>query len=158
MIIAIDKAMIDAKSADARDNERLREIHCFHANDDEPLHRMINTIQPGSYIRPHRHIDPPKAESLVILRGAIAVVPFHNDGSIDEANIVVMRAGTDVLGVDMRAGLWHTLVALEPDSTVFEVKPGPYAVSSDKDFAPWAPPESTPEARSFLNHLEGLFQ
>jgi hypothetical protein len=42
------------------------------------------------------------------------------------------------------------MVALKPDTVIFEVKAGPYDAATDKAFAPWAPAEGTQEAQSFL--------
>ena len=56
----IDQAIIDQKVEDAKRNLRKREIHNLHSSDEDAFHRMLNSIQPGSYLRPHRHLDPPK--------------------------------------------------------------------------------------------------
>jgi hypothetical protein len=50
-IAGIDLELINLKATDARANPRLREIHCLHVDDSEPLHRMLNAIQPGSHGR-----------------------------------------------------------------------------------------------------------
>jgi hypothetical protein len=47
------------------------------------LHRMLNAIEPGSYIRPHRHQSPPKPESIIVLSGSLALVKFGGDGASD---------------------------------------------------------------------------
>ena len=44
---------------------------------------------------------------------------------------------------DIRAGVWHTLVAMETGTVIFEVKPGPYSPLTDKDFARGAPDEDS---------------
>ena len=41
---------------------------------------------------------------------------------------------------------------------IFEVKPGPYRPATDKDFAPWAPPEYSLEAPAFLAGIEDAFR
>src|SRR5215207_1181011 len=41
---------------------RRRMIQPFHRSEQDTLHRMFNAVQPDSYVRPHRHLDPPKAE------------------------------------------------------------------------------------------------
>lgn len=69
----IDRALIEQKIEDAKKNTRRREIHNFHSSDQEALHRMLNSIQPGSYIRPHRHLDPPKDEAFVLLKGRLGL-------------------------------------------------------------------------------------
>ncbi len=150
--------LLHAKAAQAKANPRLREIHVLHTGDEDTLQRMLNALQPGTYIRPHRHATPPKAEAVVVLQGRVAFVPFTEAGEPDEANWALMDPRGDTFGVDYRAGLWHTFIALAPDSVMFEVKPGPYAATSDKDFAPWAPPEDTPEARHYLTWLEERFR
>jgi hypothetical protein len=77
-----------------------------------------------------------------------------DDGTPDRANFIVMAAENGVLAIDYRAGVWHTFFALEPDSVIFEVKPGPYDAHTDKEFAPWSPAEGTPEGRSYIADLE----
>jgi len=75
----IDQALIEQKIEDAKKNTRKREIHNFHPSDQEALHRMLNSIQPGSYLRPHRHLDPPKDEGFVLLKGSAGFVFFDMD-------------------------------------------------------------------------------
>lgn len=127
----------------------------FHTRDDEPLNRMLNAVQPGSYIRPHRHLTPPKAESIVVLRGTIGFLTFDESGTTLEATR--LSASLPAFGVDCRPGVFHTFVSLEPDTVVFEVKPGPYVRASDKDFAQWAPKEWSEEAPAYLAKLEKAF-
>jgi hypothetical protein len=59
--------------------------------------------------------------------------------------------------VDCREGVWHTFFALEPDTVVFEVKAGPHDAATDKEAAPWAPDENSPDAAAYLQHLRKLF-
>src|SRR6266511_2048864 len=69
-LCVIDTALVSRKASDSRENRRHREIHTFHEGNDDALQRMLNAIQPSSYIRPHRHIIPPKAECLLLLQGS----------------------------------------------------------------------------------------
>jgi cupin fold WbuC family metalloprotein len=135
----------------ARQSPRRRLIQRLHKQDGDPLHRMFNVLQPGSYARPHRHHTPPKAEAFIVLGGAVRFVELDDHGEI--VQWLDMRAGGPIFGVDIEPGVWHTLIVLEPDSLLFEVKNGPYSPASDKDFAPWSPPEGTPEAARFLTEL-----
>lgn len=156
-VAGIDLELINLKAAEARSNPRLREIHCLHFDDSEPLHRMLNAIQPGSFVPPHRHLNPSKSEAFIILQGRLGVISFLEDGSIDPEGTMLLSRDEGLLGVDIREGVWHTIVALAPDTVVFEVKPGPYERPSDKDFAPWAPREGTDEAKQMLAAWERLF-
>lgn len=137
----LDRDLVERKAYDARRSPRRRDIHVFHQGDDDPLQRMLNALQPGSYIRPHRHFDPPKSESLILLQGMLGYASFRDDGTPQDDNFLLIDLDRGVLGCDIRPGVWHTIFALVPDTVIFEVKPGPYSPANDKDFAPWAPEE-----------------
>jgi cupin fold WbuC family metalloprotein len=115
---------------------------------------MLNALQPGSYIQPHRHLAPPKAESTVVLRGAICYVSFTETGEADKH--VIVSAGSDTVGIDTEPGVYHTFFALEEDTVLYEVKPGPYDEKTDKDFAIWAPAEGSAQAKEYLQDLHHL--
>jgi cupin fold WbuC family metalloprotein len=146
-LVWLDDAMIDQVVAYSRESPRGRMIAPFHKSPDDPLHRMLNALQPHSYIRPHRHLDPPKAEAWVVLRGAVAFFMFAEDGTIRECARI--GVSDQRRGVDLSPGCYHGLIALEPDTVLYEVKTGPYAAISDKAFAPFAPVEGTPEAEAY---------
>lgn len=155
---AIDRALLLEKARDAAANPRLREIHCFHQEDGAPLQRMLNALQPGTYGRPHRHLSPAKDEGFVLLAGRAGVAVFEEDGTLADENLILLDQEAGVPGVDIRAGAWHTLVCLAPDTVLYEVKNGPYAAVDDKDFAPWAPLPGTDAARDYLRGLEARFR
>jgi cupin fold WbuC family metalloprotein len=147
----IDWVLLDTATAAAQQSPRQRQILRFHEL-PEVLQRMVNAVEPGSYAQPHQHRDPDKAEIFVCLRGRAAVVRFDARGEILEWTLVA--AGGPVLGVEIPPQAWHTLLALEPGTVLFEVKEGPYDAATDKRFAPWAPPESdTVMARAYLADL-----
>jgi cupin fold WbuC family metalloprotein len=157
-VAPIDRDLVQRKASDARRSERGRDIHIFHAGDADPLQRMLNALQPGSYVRPHRHLDPPKSESLILLQGTLGYVSFGDDGVPEAESFLVLDAERDVYGCDIRPGTWHTVFALAPDTVVFEAKPGPYDPEADKEFPVWAPPEYSREAAVFLAELEDSFR
>ena len=88
----------------------------------------------------------------------LAYVSFSDDGTPEEDGLLLIDAERGVYGCDIRPGVWHTIFALVPDTVIFEVKPGPYSPAGDKDFAPWAPQEYSPEAAVFLAELEDGFR
>lgn len=138
----------------SRCSPRKRIILPLHKEPKSPLHRMINAMQPYSYIRPHRHFQPPKAESVIVLQGALLCFIFSANGEVEQ--IYTLAAGSAHFGVDSEPGVYHTFLALEEDTVLFEAKPGPYQQSSDKDFASWAPAEATPEAETYMEYLYSL--
>jgi cupin fold WbuC family metalloprotein len=153
-VTVIGPAQVAEAVALSRQSPRRRIICPFHPTEDASLHRMLNVVQPGSYIQPHRHANPPKDESIVVLKGAIACVIFSDGGAV--AQVHVLGPHRTGFGVDIHAGVFHTFFALEKDTVLFEVKPGPYKKISDKDFAAWAPTEGTDEAKAYLDQLYRL--
>ena len=149
--ILITEELIGRCVAASKKSARGRVILPLHKTLDANLHRMLNGIQPGSYIQPHRHLFPPKAETIIVLQGAIYVFIFSEDGSIKEVH--TLRAGSPSIGIDSEPGVFHTFAAIDEDTVLFEVKPGPYKEANDKDFAPWAPAEGAQGAREYLNRL-----
>lgn len=147
--------LLEGAIAASHSSPRRRIIQPLHRSEGATLHRMFNAVQPDSYIPPHRHLDPPKAESWIVLRGALAFFTFDERGAIREC--LEIRAGGDIFGVDLEPGVYHTFFALEPDTVVYEVKDGPYSPTTDKAFPEWAPREGTSEARGYLEQLRAEF-
>jgi len=151
--VVLNAGLIQQAVAASRESPRGRVILPLHLSSTDPYQRMLNAVQPGSYIRPHRHRDPPKGETVVVLRGSVRFLTFQEDGAV--ATSVGLAANSAAVGLDIRPGVYHTFVALEPDTVVFEAKTGPYHERVDKDFAPWAPAEGSPEAKRYLKGLAG---
>lgn len=151
----IDAALLAAVSADARSRQRLRANFNFHPADDFPSHRLLNAIEPGSWLPPHRHLDPAKDESIVVVAGALGVVIFDDAGTVVTSR--QLAPGGDCCGVDIPHGTWHTVVALVPGTVIFEAKAGPYRPLCAEELAPWAPAEGAPEAADYALSLRQLF-
>jgi cupin fold WbuC family metalloprotein len=152
MITLIDTALLDEICAEAAASPRRRKNRNFHSRDDHPAHRLLNAMQPDSYIPPHRHLDPNKDETFVVLRGLLGLVIFDDAGGIVRS--VKVGAGGAAIGVDIPHGTWHTAVALEPDTVFLEAKAGPYLPFTEAERTPWAPAENTPEAGPYLAALK----
>ena len=147
----IDQARLDQLSREALDSGRRRKNLNMHDDYADPCQRLFNAIEPGTYIRPHRHIDPPKAECFIAVRGRMVLVVLDDNGEVERA--IPFGVGSDVVAIELPPGLWHMLITLEPGSIFFETKPGPYAPLTDKDFAPWAPTEDSPDVAKYLSVL-----
>jgi cupin fold WbuC family metalloprotein len=146
----IDDALIDATLARAVTSPRGRINHNFHPSLDSNLHRFLNAWTRGSYAAPHRHLQVPKPESFVVLRGELGLFVFDDAGTITD-KLILGRNG--LVGIDLEPGLWHTVTALTETAVCFEVKSGPYDAATDKEFAPWAPREGDPAAAAYLAGL-----
>lgn len=147
----INQDRLDQLSREAVASERRRKNLNMHDDYADPCQRLFNALEPGTYIRPHRHLNPPKPECFLAVRGLIALVIFDVDGEVEQ--VVPFGVDCDVLAMELSPGQWHTLLALESGSIFFETKPGPYLLLSDKDFAPWSPAEGAPEAENYLAGL-----
>ena len=151
----IDAPMLDALSEAARSSVRRRKNLNFHPANDYPSNRLLNAIEPDSYVPPHRHLDPTKDETLFVLRGAIGVLLFDEGGSVVDQRI--LRAGGDSVGIDIPHGVIHSLVALEAGTVVFEAKAGPFAERTAAELAAFAPPEGSPDAAGCLHWMRSRF-
>lgn len=134
----IDRSMLTTLAQQAATAPRRRKNHNLHPELGDPVQRLLNAVQPGSYVRPHRHAAD-RWELFLALQGAFAVLAFDASGQVTARH--ELRAGGPLFAVEIPGGMVHAVVALEPDSVFFEAKPGPYAALSDKDFAAWAPAE-----------------
>lgn len=136
----------------ARRSPRRRMNHNFHSGDAELAHRFLNVLLHGTYIRPHRHLDPPKSEAFLVLEGEVFFLLFDDAGKIVRRELLGPDAS---FGVDIQPGVWHTVAALSPHAVCYEVKTGPYAPMADKEFAPWAPREGEAGVAAYLDSLLG---
>jgi cupin fold WbuC family metalloprotein len=122
----------------------------LHPRLEDPIQRLLNAGSPGTYVRPHRH-RPAFWELVMTLRGLIDAVVFDDEGRVTQR--VSLKPGGEGI-IQSEGGAWHSFVFLAPDSVAFEVKPGPYDAALDKEFAPWAPRESDPEAVACARWME----
>ena len=149
----IDTKLLDEVCLQANGNPRLRMNYNFHQNESDPVNRLLNAMQPGTYFPPHRHLNPDKDESFLVLRGRLMTFLFDEEGNLtDKIEIDPLKG---VYGMEIPANIWHTFVVLEPDTVVYEVKEGPYAPLTPENIAPWAPDSSISEAiRQYISELE----
>lgn len=139
----------------AEASPRRRTNHNFHESAADNPHRFLNVLLRGTYIQPHRHTAPPKAETFLVLEGVADVILFDDTGAITARHSLGADSAQGHLwGIDLPPGVWHTVVARTERAVCFEVKPGPWEPSTDKDFAPWAPAEGSPGASEYCRALE----
>lgn len=155
-MIRIDTQLIDQLSAKAKEAPRKRMNHNFHQTAEDLLNRMLNAMEPDTYVCPHKHENPDKREAFIVLRGAFLIVEFDNTGNITDHTVLSREKG--VLGLEIQPRVYHTLICLEPGSVLYELKDGPYNPVNDKHFAPWAPAEGAPEAAGFMIKIRETLQ
>ena len=151
----IDQQILDDLTRRAQANPRLRQNYNLHPADDSRGHRLFNAIEPDSYIRPHRHLDPEKDETFLLVRGRLGVIVFADDGSVLET--ALLEEGGANLVADIPHGVYHGAVSLFPGTIFFEAKAGPFLPLAEAEKAAWAPLEGTSEAVAYLARLKALF-
>jgi cupin fold WbuC family metalloprotein len=151
-MVIINKQLLDETTARAKISPRLRMNYNFHEALDDPLNRLLNALEPDTYLRPHRHCNPDKNEIFLLLRGRIVVFLFDDEGQITET--IPMDPLQGCYGGEIQPGIWHSLLVLESGSVVYEVKEGPFAPLASENMAPWSP--SVDDTKAVANYLEKL--
>jgi cupin fold WbuC family metalloprotein len=149
----IDENLLNETTERAKQSPRLRMNHNFHESLDDPVNRLINAMEPGTYLRPHRHKNPDKNEIFLLLRGKAALFLFDDDGNITEKMIIEPAKGT--YGGEIPPDVWHTFIIPETGSVVYEIKQGPFVPLSPENMAPWSPAaEDIEEVKRYMEMLK----
>jgi cupin fold WbuC family metalloprotein len=146
----IDQQLLTALSSQAAASPRKRVHHNLHPRLDDNVQRLCIAMEPGTYVRPHRHMEPKTWEILLVLRGAVALLVFDDSGRVLER--IELATGGKVSAVEIPADTWHAVASMETGTVVFEVKQGPYAPITEANYAPWSPPDGVRAER-----LEGWY-
>lgn len=149
----ITEELLDSVTSQAKENTRLRMNYNFHTSLDEPIHRLLNALEPGTYLPPHRHSD--KEETYLVLRGSLWVFFFDAMGNVTEK--VLLNPLDGKYGVEIPSGTWHSIVVIESGTVIFEMKKGPYQPLPLEDLASWAPAASDEEGvEAFMRRMLGV--
>ena len=108
---------------------RLRMNMDLRNSPEDKSQRMLNAIEPGSDVPIHRHRNT--SETMVVLRGSL-VEEYYDD----ERNCIAsyeMSALGPIMALNIPAGIWHTLRALESGTVILEMKDGAYEPIRDCD-------------------------
>lgn len=153
-MIKIDDSIINNLLAEGRTSQRKRKNFNFHPDASDPMHRMLHSTNTDTYVQPHKHEDPDKTEAFIILKGKVLIVEFNEEGTIIDHLIMDPEAGN--YGAEIPPRVWHTLITLEDDSLIYEVKNGPWDPADDKFFATWAPEEGSHDCMDYNREILSL--
>lgn len=148
----IDDCFLDNLSLEAQDSDRLRKNYNLHSHSTDPIQRLLNALEPDTYICPHKHENPDKRELFIPVRGAFVLIVFDDSGEIKSAVRLSETSKERIVEIEPR--VWHTILCEDSGTIYFEIKDGPYDAIADKNFAPWAPEELSPLAKNYLNELK----
>ena len=76
---------------------------------------------------------------------------FNDSGEVIEH--VVLDAEEGSYGAELNPNTWHSMIALEEDSVLYEIKQGPFIEDTEKVFASWAPEEGSEDARKYIDDI-----
>ena len=125
----IDKTILDELTAKAKASDRLRMNLDMRTSSNDTSQRMLNAVEPGTIVPIHRHCFT--AETVIIVRGKVKEIFYDDNGNVTEE--VLMEVGGECPMVQIPAGMWHTIEALESGSVIFEAKDGAFAPLSEED-------------------------
>lgn len=141
----------------ARHSPRQRQNYDFH-EPAEKVQRFLNVLQPGTYVRPHRHQRPSQVngfEFFLVIQGEIGIIIFDESAQILQTERISANGATRA--IELPEGVYHTLVVLVPDTVMLELKEGPYNPTTDKEFLDGFPAEGTPAAEQMVEQWKGYF-
>ena len=129
-MVLIDNALLDSLTEQAKASPRLRMNYDLRNSSSDTSQRMLNAIEPGSVVPIHRHQKT--SETFVVLRGKV-VEEFYDELERVCFATYEVSAGGPICALNIPAGNWHTLRALESGTVILEMKDGAYEPISDCD-------------------------
>lgn len=150
-MLKINQSLLNKVIAKAKASPRKRMNYNFHKEDADTLQRLLNAMEPGTYVQPHKHEFPDKREAFWVVTGSLIVFEFDDLGNITDHSILSAKEGS--FACEIAPKVWHTVYPLETNTVAYEVKDGPYFASNDKNFATWAPNESDPTRFEYVRKL-----
>ena len=126
----ISRAILDDLTAKAKVSPRLRMNLDLRDSAEDTSQRMLNAIEPGSPLPIHRHQNT--SETVICLRGRL-VEEFYDDLERICTERIELSPNGPVVALNIPAGQWHTVQALESGTVILEMKNGKYEPLSDVD-------------------------
>lgn len=128
--MVISQAILDKLTEEAKASPRLRMNMDLRNSSEDQSQRMLNAIEPGSPLPIHRHIHT--SETVVCLRGRL-VEEFYDELERSCTDRIELSPNGPIALVNVPAGQWHTVKALESGTVLLECKDGPWEPLGDED-------------------------
>lgn len=126
----ITQTILDKLTEEAKASPRLRMNFDLRNSDADQSQRMLNAIEPGSPMPIHRHQKT--SETVVCLRGKL-IWEFYDEIERTCTERIELSPNGQVVALNVPAGQWHTVRALESGSVILEMKDGPYEPLGEVD-------------------------
>ena len=128
--MVISQAILDKLTEEAKASPRLRMNMDLRNSTEDQSQRMLNAIEPGSPLPIHRHKHT--SETVVCLRGRL-VEEYYDELERVCTESIELSPNGPVVALNIPAGQWHTVRALESGTCIMEMKDGNYEPLSDVD-------------------------
>lgn len=128
--MVVSQAVLDELTAQAKASPRLRMNMDLRNGPEDGSQRMLNAIEPGSPLPIHRHKYT--SETVVCLRGRF-VEEFYDELERICTDAIELTPGGSNYLVNVPAGQWHTVRALESGSVLLEMKDGKWEPLGPED-------------------------
>ena len=130
MNMKITQALLDDLTEKAKASPRLRMNYDLRNNEKDGSQRMLNAIELGSQLPIHRHQKT--SETVVCLRGRL-VWEYYDELERTCTETIELSPNGQVMALNIPAGQWHTVRAVESGSCILEMKNGAYEPLGDED-------------------------
>lgn len=125
----INQQILDDLSRRAQNSPRLRMNLDLRNSQEDQSQRMLNALEPDTDMPIHRHRN--SSETVVVLRGKVQWIYYDNDGN--ETDRFLVAPNSDLCGISVPQGQWHSLVCLESGTVIFEAKDGTWEPLAPED-------------------------
>ena len=125
----LSTVILDELTAQAKASPRLRMNFDLRNTPVDQSQRMLNALEPGTVMPIHRHRH--SSETVVVLRGKVKWVYYNDKKEVTDTFIVA--PGSDLVGLSVPMGQWHSLECLETGTVIFESKDGAFEPTHPED-------------------------
>lgn len=125
----INQQLLEDIIEQAKSNARLRMNFNIHKNLTDNVQQLLNALEPGTIVPVHRHRN--SSETYILLKGSLKVYFYNDQRNITETLLLNLQTGN--YGLNIPAGQWHTVEAMESGTVIYEIKEGPYKPHEKED-------------------------
>ena len=121
--------LLDALSDQAKASPRLRMNLDLRNSPADQSQRMLNALEPGTVMPIHRHRN--SSETVTVLRGKVKWLYYNDKG--EPTHTFLVAPGSDLVGLCVPMGQWHSLECLESGTVILETKDGAWEPLGEED-------------------------
>lgn len=125
----IDSVLLNELSTQAKASPRLRMNFDLRNSPADQSQRMLNALEPDTVMPIHRHRH--SSETVVVLRGKVKWIYYDDKGEI--TNTFIVAPNSDLVGLSVPQGQWHSLECLESGTVILETKDGAWEALGEED-------------------------